>query len=83
MITTHMNTVDAKETFSELINRVSHQHECVILTRRGKEIAALIPIELLTDIKNAQNKQDLADAVAALKEAREQGTITLEDFNAK
>ena len=78
MTTTSITTADAKEEFSELINRVSHNKERIILTRRGKEIAAIIPIEDLHLIQESQNKSDLHDAVEALKEARTQGTITLE-----
>ncbi|RDI36670.1 type II toxin-antitoxin system Phd/YefM family antitoxin [Aquicella lusitana] len=78
MTTTSINTVDAKEEFSELINRVSHNKERIILTRRGKEIAAIIPVEDLLLLQASQDKSDLHDAVEALKEARTVGTITLE-----
>jgi prevent-host-death family protein len=80
MTTTYISTIDAKEEFSELINRVSHNKERIILTRRGKEIAAIIPVEDLIHLQQTQNKNDLSDAVEALQEARSQGTVTLEDF---
>jgi prevent-host-death family protein len=78
MTTTAINTAEAKEEFSELINRVAHNKERVVLTRRGKDIAALIPIEDLALLQASQDKSDLHDAVEALKEARHQGTITLD-----
>lgn len=80
MTTTSINTVDAKEEFSELVNRVAHSKERIILTRRGKDIAAIVPIEDLHVLQNAQHKDDLHDAVESLKQAREQGTIGLDDF---
>lgn len=80
MTTTSINTADAKEEFSDLVNRVSHQKERVILTRRGKDIAAIVPIEDLMLIEESQSKNDLDEAVEALKEARQQGTITLDDL---
>lgn len=80
MTTTSINTVDAKEEFSELVNRVSHNKERIILTRRGKEIAAIVPYEDLLWLQESQNKNDLHEAVEALKEAREKGTIPLEDL---
>lgn len=83
MTTTYVNTIDAKEEFSELINRVSHNKERVILMRRGKEIAAIVPLEDFISLQKSQNKNDLMDAVEALQEARNEGTITLEDFKAE
>lgn len=78
MTTTVINTVDAKEQFTDLINRVAHNNERIILTRRGKEIAVIIPIEDLAVLQDSQDKHDLHDAIEALKEARNAGTTSLE-----
>jgi prevent-host-death family protein len=80
MTTTSISTVDAKEEFSELINRVSHHKERIILTRRDKEIAVIIPLEDWYLLQESQGKHDLEEAVEALKEARDHGTITLENI---
>lgn len=80
MTTLSINIADAKEEFSELVNRVSHNKERIILTRRGKDVAALIPVEDLILLQHSQNKSDLHEAVEALKEARTQGTSTLEEI---
>jgi prevent-host-death family protein len=80
MTTTSINTVDAKEEFTELVNRVAHNKERIILTRRGKDIAVIIPIEDLQLLQSSQDKHDLNDAVEALKDARQHGTITLDAF---
>ena len=75
-----INTIDAKEEFSELINRVSHHKERIILTRREKEVAAIIPLEDLLLLQASKNRSDLDEAVEALKEARQQGTTSLENL---
>lgn len=80
MTTTFINTMDAKEQFADLITRVSHHKERVILTRRGKEIAAIVPLEDLQLIEESEDKHDLREAIDALKEARNTGTITLEQL---
>lgn len=80
MTTTVISTIDAKEQFTDLINRVAHSKERIILTRRGKEIVAIIPLEDFTLIQDSQNKNDLSDAIDALKEARESGLISLEQL---
>jgi prevent-host-death family protein len=81
--TSSISTADAKEEFSEIINRVAHNKERIILTRRGKEIAAIVPLEDLHWLQKSQNKNDLDEAVLALQEARSQGTITLEELKAE
>ncbi len=81
MTMTIMNTIEAKEQFSDLINRVAHSKERIILTRRGKEIAAIIPLEDLHALQHSQDKHDLHSAIDALKEARSSGTITLSQLN--
>lgn len=75
-----LNTSDAKEQFADLVNRVAHSKERVILTRRGKEIAAIIPIEDLTTLQASQDGHDLREAIEALREARNLGTITLQEL---
>lgn len=80
MTTTSINTIEAKEQFSDLINRVSHNNERIILTRRDKEIAAIVPIEDLLILLKSQNKSDLEEATEALKQTRELGSITWDDL---
>jgi len=80
MTTTSVNIADAKEEFSELINRVSHNKERITLTRRGKDVAALVSMEDLQLLLSLQDKADLDDAMEALKETREHGTISLDSL---
>lgn len=80
MSTIIMNTVDAKEQFTDLINRVAHSKERVILTRRGKEIAAIIPLEDLMTLQESQDRHDLREAIESLKEARLTNAISIEQL---
>lgn len=80
MTTTTLNTIEAKEKFPDLINQVVHSKERIILTRRDKEIAVIIPIEDYHQLLANQDKHDLHDATHALKEARTSGTISLEQL---
>lgn len=79
-MTITINTLDAKEQFAELINQVSHNKERIILVRREKEIAVIVSIEDYQSLLAAQDKSDLKDAAEALKEAREKGSITIEEL---
>jgi prevent-host-death family protein len=82
MTTTSISTIDAKEEFAELVSRVAHNKERIILTRRDKEVAALVPLEDLKFLEDSQNKNDLQEATEALKEARAIGTLSLDELKA-
>jgi prevent-host-death family protein len=75
---TRLSTAEAKEQFTELVNHVAHHKERVILTRRGKEVAAIIPSEDFALLQVSQDKIDLQEAMEAFKQARAEGTIALE-----
>ena len=78
-----MSTVEAREQFSDVVNRAAYGKERVLLTRRGKELAAVVPIEDLRRLQKLEDERDLAIARAALAEADEKGTITLEQLKAE
>lgn len=80
MSTTFITTLDAKEQFTDLINRVAHNKERIILTRRGKEIAVLISLDDFRLLQVAEDKHDLREAIDSLKEARLTGTITIDQL---
>ena len=75
---------DALNNVSELIDRAASGDERVIVTREGKEVAAIISADDLHYFERleeeAQDRQDVADAEAALAEAEVFGTMSLEDF---
>jgi prevent-host-death family protein len=74
----HFSTVEARNKFSNIINRVAFGKERVILTRRGEEMVALIPAEDIRLLEYIEDQMDLEDARAALKEAKEKGTTSLD-----
>lgn len=78
MATSIISSNDAKEEFAELISRVLHNKERIIITRRGKEVAAIVPLDDLHVLQASQDKHDLKEAVEALQEARQQAPITLD-----
>jgi prevent-host-death family protein len=40
-----IRTADVRSNFSDIVNRAAYRKERVIITRHGKPIAAIIPIE--------------------------------------
>jgi prevent-host-death family protein len=77
-----VSTVKAREQLSTVINRAAFGKERVVLTRRGKEIVAVVPIEDLRFLEELENRIDLDDARAALTEAKKKGTISWERIKA-
>ncbi len=74
----HMPTSKAREGFADTINRVAFGRERVILRRRGKEIAAVVPIADLRLLEDLEDRIDLADARLALAETKKKGAKPLD-----
>ncbi len=81
---TRLNVSKAREEFPEVVNRAAYGKERTIVSRRGKDLAAVIPIEDLRLLERLAQEEmdriDIEDARAALKEAEEKGTIPLRDL---
>src|SRR4030042_2667213 len=70
---TTVTTKEARDRFSDLINRAAYAKERVIVTRRGKGVAALVPIEVLEELailEELENELDLEAAREAFAEAK-------------
>lgn len=76
-----LNVSKAREEFPDVVNRAAYGKERTIDSRRGKDLAAVIPIgdlHLLERLAQEEmDRQDLKDARAAVKEAKKKGTIPL------
>jgi prevent-host-death family protein len=79
---TSMSTGKARQDFSDTLNRVAYKGERIILRRRGKDVAALVPVEDLKTLEELENRLDNEAADAALTEAEQKGTIPWEEIKA-
>jgi prevent-host-death family protein len=81
---TRINVSKARDEFPELVDRAAYAKEGAIVSRRGKDVAAVIPIEDLRLLerlaREATDRLDIEDARAALKEAKGKRTRPLRDF---
>jgi prevent-host-death family protein len=71
---------EARSRFSEVVNRAAFASERVVLTRRGKRFAAVVPIEDLDFLEDLEERADAEDYRAALKAARGKPTVRWEDL---
>jgi antitoxin Phd len=72
---TRLNVTKAREEFPEIVNRAAYGKERTVVSRRGKDLAAVIPMEDLRLLerlaRDEMDRQDLEDARAALAEPGE------------
>src|SRR4030042_569368 len=71
-----MSTVELRENLSEAVNRAAFGKERVVLTRRGRKLAGIVPFEDIELLEALEDRRDIEDAKKALKEAAEKGTIS-------
>jgi len=74
---------EARESFSTTINRVAFGGERVVLTRHGRRIAAVVPIEDLELIEALEDAADLDEARAALADPANRERIGWNDLKAQ
>jgi len=78
-----ITTVVARNDFSSVLNRAAFGKERVILKRRGKAIAAVVPMEDLALLQSLEDKLDSAAVLASRKETRKKGTKSLAQLRAE
>ena len=79
-----LSTSQVREALSDTLNRVSYRKERIILKRRNKDIAALVPIEDLELLEQIEERHDIEDATKVLEEYKRTGeAISLEEYRKK
>jgi len=61
-----MKAAKAREQFSSTLDRVAKNGERVVLERKGKRVAALVPLEDLELIERLEDEIDVREARKAL-----------------
>lgn len=67
-MTTTISTADARKNFADIVNKVAYSKEPIVLTRRGRGVAALISIDELELLQQIEDYIDIEDAKKALNE---------------
>jgi prevent-host-death family protein len=65
----------AREKFSDMVNRAAYGRERIVVHRRKKPVAAVVPIE---DLELLERLEDEIDVRAARKALKEPGSIPWE-----
>jgi prevent-host-death family protein len=70
---------EARTHLTDIVNGVAYGGKRVVLTRKGKELVAIIPLEDLRALEALENKIDLEGAKKALRDVKKHGTVSWED----
>ena len=73
----YSTTSKVKENLSETLQRVAQNRERVIVRRRGKDVAAIVPIEDLAALEEMEDRLDSEDFRAAKKRWQRGGLKTV------
>lgn len=61
----YLSAGEARRNFADSLNRVAFGGERIVLTRRGKTVAAIVPIDDLHILEQLEDKIDVEDAKKA------------------
>jgi antitoxin Phd len=62
--------IDARKDLADILNRAAYGKERVVLTRRGKDVAAIVPIDDLNMLEAIEDHMDLAESKKILDRVR-------------
>ena len=68
---TRITASKARGEFGEILDRVARKRERILVRRRGKDVAALVPVEDLTLLEEIEDRRDAEEAKRRLADPRE------------
>jgi prevent-host-death family protein len=72
-MTEKVSTIDVRQRIGDLLNRVALRHDEFVIERKGKPLAALVPIERLEQMRRFARRHALE-----LLEKQKQSTVSEE-----
>jgi prevent-host-death family protein len=73
-------TGEARDRFSEVVNEAAFGAQRIVLTRHGKNVAAVVPMSDLELLNELERIIDVEEARKSLLEAKEGSSISLLDL---
>ena len=77
--------IDARKDLADVLNRAAYGKERVVLTRRGKDVAAIVPIDDLNILEAIEDHMDLKESEKILGRVRagSEQLLSLDEVKAK
>ena len=70
---TRIPVTKARRTLSDVVSHVAFGGDRVVLSRNGRDLAAIVPMDVYRRIEAEEDRLDLADLRRAKREAVERG----------
>ena len=74
-----MTLSEARKHLGTLVSKAAYGSKCTVITKNGSNAAALVPFEDFDLLDELSRLIDLRKARKALKRAKEEGTISVEE----
>ena len=77
--------IDARKDLADILNRAAYGKERVVLTRRGKDVAAIVPMDDLNILEAIEDHMDLTESKKIMDrvQARSEQVLSLDEVKAK
>lgn len=77
--------IDARKDLADILNRAAYGKERVVLTRRGKDVAAIVSIDDLNMLEAIEDHMDLKESEKILERVRAgaEPLLSLDEVKAK
>ncbi len=77
--------IDARKDLADILNRAAYGKERVVLTRRGKDVAAIVPMDDLNILEAIEDHMDVTEAEKILARVRtgSEQVVSLDEVKAK
>ncbi len=72
---TAIPTTELREHSAEIVNRVAYGNEELVLTRRGKPVAALVSLAALEALHRLEDAADASEAARAREDVGKHGSF--------
>jgi len=67
---TRIGVSEARDNLSEVVDRTRYTHDRVVLTKRGRDVGAIISIEDLKLLEMLEDQLDIKEARQALEDSQ-------------
>lgn len=74
-----ITAAEARRNMAELVNRAAYGGERFVVTRHGKELVAIVPLQDATLLDRLRGLLEAREYEAALREIQEEGTVTWDE----
>lgn len=75
----HVTSAEARKNMAELLNRAAYGGERFVVTRHGKELVAIVPLEDASLLRRLRGFLEKRDFEAALREVAQAGTVSWDE----